>query len=67
MGNTVGSLTEAQKSIIVGMLLGDGSLRRKTNTILKVNHSHKQKEYVDWLYNKLEKLVLTPSQKIPVW
>ena len=41
MENAVGSLTEEQKSIIIGTLLGDGTLRKKTNTLLEINHSYK--------------------------
>ncbi len=59
MDNTVGSLTKEQTSIITGKLLGDGSLRKKQNTLLEVNHSYKQKEYVLWQYEKLRNLILT--------
>jgi hypothetical protein len=62
MENTVGSLTEKQKSIITGKLLGDGSLRRKKNTLLEVNHSINQKEYVFWVYQNLRNLVRTPPK-----
>ncbi len=50
--NTEGSLTEEQSSILVGVLLGDGAMRKKTHALLEINHSYKQKEYVDWLYQK---------------
>src|SRR3972149_8236891 len=50
--NTEGSLTEEQKSILIGVLLGDGAMRKKTHALLEINHSYKQKEYVDWLYQK---------------
>ena len=63
MDNTVGSLTEEQKSILFGTLLGDGSLRRKVNTLLEINHSFKQQSYVDWLYSKFDNLTKT-SPKI---
>lgn len=62
MDNTVGSLSDEQKSIIVGKLLGDGSLRRKVNTLLEINHSYKQKDYVFWLYEKFKKYVATPPK-----
>ena len=58
----MGSLTEVQESIIVGKLLGDGSLRRKKNTLLEINHSSRQKEYVYWLYEQLKTIVLTPPK-----
>jgi hypothetical protein len=60
VGNTVGSLTQRQKSIILGSVLGDGHLRRvknRANAFLEINHSSKQKEYVDWKYVELESLV----------
>ncbi len=42
--------------------MGDGSLRRRKNTLLEINHSYKQKEYVFWLYEKLESYVSTPPK-----
>lgn len=61
--NTEGSLTEEQKQIIVGCLLGDGAMRIKTNALLEINHSLEQKELVDWIYSNLKKFVST-SPKI---
>ena len=60
MGNTVGSLTQNQRSIIIGTLLGDGYMRiipRRKNAFLEVNHSSKQKDYVDWKYQELASIV----------
>jgi len=62
MENTVGSLPDDLKSILIGKILGDGSLRKKTNTLLEVNHSSKQKEYVMWLYSKFSEFVKTPPK-----
>lgn len=62
MENTVGSLTEEQKSLIIGKLLGDGSLRKKRNTLLEVNHSAKQKDYVLWFYKKFQTITPTPPK-----
>lgn len=48
-------LTEKQKEIIIGTLLGDGHLETLNNGRtyrLKIEHSIKQKEYVDWMYNQ---------------
>lgn len=59
MGNTVGSLSEVQQSIVVGSLLGDGSMRCKTNALLEINHSFHQRSYVDWKYRHLADLVRT--------
>ena len=60
MGNTVGSLTQEQKSIIIGSLLGDGYLRivpGRKNAFLEINHSFSEKDYVDWKYQALKNLV----------
>ncbi len=62
MGNTEGSLTEAQKEIIIGLLLGDGAMRKKTHALLEINHSYTQKEYVDWLYQQFKTYVGTPPK-----
>ena len=59
MDNTVGSLTQIQRSIIVGTLLGDGYLRivpGRKDALLEINHSFSQKEYVDWKYEMLKSL-----------
>ena len=61
-GNPVGSLSEIQKSLIEGCLLGDGYMRCKTNAHLEVNHSIHQKEYVDWKYQHLREFILTPPK-----
>ena len=55
-------LTEKQRSIIVGSLLGDGAMRCKTNALLEANHWAAQREYVDWEYRILENLVRTPPK-----
>lgn len=62
MVNTVGSLTKEQKSIIIGSLLGDATMRKKTNAYLEINHAYSQKVLVDWFYNKFKKFVLTPPK-----
>lgn len=46
-------LTKKQKEILVGLILGDGHLETLNNGRtyrLKVEHSLKQREYLDWLY-----------------
>jgi hypothetical protein len=62
MGNTVGSLSEVQHAIIIGSLLGDGSMRCKTNALLEINHSFDQHSYVEWKYARLAELVRTPPK-----
>ena len=59
----MGSLTERQKSVIIGCLLGDGAMRCKYNALLEINHSLKQKAYVDWKYRQLKKIVATPPKR----
>ncbi len=59
MDNTVGSLTEEQKSILIGTLLGDGTMRKKKNAHLEINHCYAQKVLVDWIFSKFENLVIT--------
>ncbi len=46
-------LTKKQKEILIGLILGDGHLETLNNGKtyrLKVEHSLKQREYLDWLY-----------------
>jgi recombination protein RecA len=56
-------LTDAQRSILVGTLLGDGHLEtqngRKTYR-LKIEHSSGQQAYSAWLYEQLQNWVRTP-------
>ncbi len=52
-------LTEVQHSIVIGSLLGDGSMRCKTNALLEINHCLKQRSYVDWKYRHLADFVKT--------
>jgi hypothetical protein len=66
-GNTVGSLTSAQHAILVGSLLGDGTLRRQNsrrriNALFEVNHSLEYRQYVDWKYAYFRSFVLTPPK-----
>jgi hypothetical protein len=59
MDNTVGSLTQLQKSFVIGTLLGDGYIRQakgRKNAFLEVNHSITQKEYVEWKYEILKNI-----------
>jgi hypothetical protein len=62
VGNTVGSLSGVQREIITGCLLGDGSMRCKTNALLEINHSIHQRSYVDWKFGHLAPLVRTPPK-----
>jgi hypothetical protein len=62
VGNTVGSLSGVQHEIIIGSLLGDGSMRCRANALLEINHSVRQQRYVDWKYHHLAELVATPPK-----
>ncbi len=55
-------LTAMQHAVVVGSLLGDGSMRCKSNALLEVNHSSAQRSYVDWKYGVLRELVTTPPK-----
>jgi len=65
MDNTVGSLTQLQKSVIIGTILGDGYVRiipKRKNALLEINHSIKEKKYVEWKYSVLRNLVKSPPK-----
>ena len=58
-------LTKEQRSLIIGSLLGDGTMRIGRNAInanFKVEHGLAQKEYVDWKYQILKPLVFTEAK-----
>jgi hypothetical protein len=53
-------LTKKQKEILVGLILGDGHLETLNNGRtyrLKVEHSLKQREYLDWLYENFKEWI----------
>ena len=65
MDNTVGSLTQLQRSLIIGSLLGDGYIRRlkgRKDAFLEINHSFKQRDYVDWKCEVLKSIVISPPK-----
>lgn len=56
-------LTDAQRSIMVGTLLGDGHLETQNGRRtfrLKIEHTASQRFYVEWLYEQWKSWVLTP-------
>ena len=58
-------LNQKQKEVLVGLLLGDGHLATQNGGrtyALKIEHSVKQRAYVDWLYELYKKWVRTPPQ-----
>ena len=64
----MGSLTQQQKSLIVGCILGDGYLRKiegRKWAFLEINHSIKAKDYVDWKYQILKNICKSaPKERI---
>jgi hypothetical protein len=52
-------LTTQEHNVIVGSLLGDGSMRCKRNALLEINHSRSQDWYVRWKFEMLQRLVST--------
>ena len=58
----MGSLSEFQQQLILGCVLGDGYMRKKTHAHLQITHSFKQRKYVDWKYQILKNLVITPPK-----
>jgi|SRR3989344_4474871 len=51
-------ITSRQDAIIIGTLLGDGCLEKNGRwTRLRLEHSHKQKSYLEWKYRELQSLV----------
>lgn len=52
--------------IIYGLILGDGFLQKtgKKNARLRIEHSLKQKEYLDWLYQSLRNLFASEPKMI---
>lgn len=59
-------LSIKQKAIIYGLILGDAYLQKtgKSNARLRLEHSIKQKDYVNWKYNQLENLFASKPKKI---
>lgn len=56
------TLNDEQKAVVVGSILGDGSLSEnwsKTNFRLDISHSIKQRDYLIWKCDKLAPFVLT--------
>lgn len=59
-------LTSVQTSVLIGCLLGDGTLRlgiKAVNANLKIEQGLAQKAYVWWKYNHFKEWVLTPPKQ----
>ena len=58
-------MTNRQKAIIIGLLLGDGHLEKNGRYVrLKVDQAIKHSDYVNWLYDELKDLVPSPPKII---
>lgn len=59
------ALNKKQRELIVGLLLGDGHLETQNGRTyrLRIEHSIKQKEYVDWLYQNFSDWVNQPPKQ----
>ena len=58
-------LSEFQKEVLTGLLLGDGCIERSKNSPgarLKVGQSLKQSEFAEWLYKIFKDFVQTPPR-----
>ncbi len=72
MGNIVGRqnfISDFQKQVIIGCLLGDGRLECRSNNRtarLRIHHGEKQKDYVFWKYDIFKNIVSSNPKKI-VW
>lgn len=65
-------LSKRQRKILIGLILGDGHLEKLyTSTLgrLKIEHSYKQKDYVDWLCKEFRNWVRTKPKirKVNTW
>lgn len=66
MDNTVGSLTQLQKSIVIGSILGDGYLRvvpGRKDAFLEINHGYSAREYVDWKFDALKNICASEPKR----
>lgn len=59
------NLSEKQKAILIGLILGDGSLEFNgyKGTRLQVKQSEEKKEYVEWIYENFQNITRTPPQQ----
>jgi len=60
------TMTERQKQLLEGMLLGDAHLERQKGALsarLKVEHSVRQSAFVDWKFSEWRQWVRTPPRE----
>lgn len=57
MGNSLSSISEEERAILMGSALGDATIQKRGNSArVRIAHSTKQTDYVMWKYNKLKRL-----------
>ena len=59
-------LSDKQREILVGLLLGDGHLETQNNGKtfrIKIGHSKSQAKYVNWLYRQFKDWVISAPQE----
>lgn len=65
--NNLIEITTEMHEIIVGCLLGDGCIRKSEDKSLQhrlqVFHSEEQKEYINWIHNKLKTICKSKAPK----
>jgi hypothetical protein len=58
-------LSLEQQEILIGTMLGDGHLEKNgKNTRLRVDHSQKQREYVEWKYKAFQEWTISGPRLI---
>lgn len=60
-------LSEVQRALVIGSILGDGNLRipgRNKEANFIIDHGEEQKDYVFWKYKLMKEWVLTPPKKV---
>lgn len=59
-------LSAREKAILYGFVLGDGFLQKtgRHNARLRIEHSEKQREYIEWKYRELQTVFAHKPKKI---
>jgi len=59
-------LTVRQKAIIYGLILGDGYIQKtgQKNARLRLEHSIKQKKYIEWKYQELRNIFSNKPKRV---
>ena len=57
-------MDKLKKSLLIGLVLGDGHLNPNSGVALEISHGHKQKFYVEWKARLIAKLLNCKEPKI---